>query len=70
VALFGKEPEHRATLLTEFDTQGAKMITNATLYALANALGVLSMIAVMGYHFVAVNARYIAKNGVASNGGH
>lgn len=40
-----------------------KMISSDTLYMLANSLGVLAMITVIGYHFVAVNARYLAKNG-------
>ncbi|KAH7882940.1 hypothetical protein F5I97DRAFT_1930555 [Phlebopus sp. FC_14] len=34
-----------------------------TLYNLANYLGALAMITVVAYHFVAVNARYLAKNG-------
>ncbi|THU87347.1 hypothetical protein K435DRAFT_57724, partial [Dendrothele bispora CBS 962.96] len=38
-------------------------MTHATLYMLANYLGILAMITVVGYHFVAVNARYLAKNG-------
>jgi hypothetical protein len=38
------------------------MITHQTLYATANILGVLAMITVVGYHFVAVNARYLSKN--------
>ncbi|KAJ6457168.1 hypothetical protein C8R47DRAFT_173078 [Mycena vitilis] len=31
------------------------MISHATLYSLANSLGVLAMVTVVGYHFVAVN---------------
>ncbi len=38
------------------------MITHQTLYNLANSLGILAMLTVVGYHFVAVNARYLAKN--------
>ena len=37
------------------------MITHQTLYNLANALGVLAMLTVVGYHFVSVNARHLAK---------
>ncbi|KAF9224767.1 hypothetical protein BS17DRAFT_48487, partial [Gyrodon lividus] len=40
-----------------------EMISNQTLHNLANYLGILAMITVVAYHFVAVNARYIAKNG-------
>ena len=39
------------------------MITHATLYNLANGLGALAMITVVAYHFVAVNARYLLKEG-------
>lgn len=39
------------------------MITHDTLYSLANSLGALAMITVVAYHFVAVNAKYLAKNG-------
>jgi hypothetical protein len=35
------------------------MITHATLYTLANALGTMAMVTVVAYHFVAVNARYL-----------
>ena len=38
------------------------MITHQTLYNLANSLGIFAMLTVVGYHIVAVNARYIAKN--------
>lgn len=38
------------------------MMTHQTLYNLANSLGILAMLTVVGYHFVAVNARYLAKN--------
>ncbi|KAJ6591754.1 hypothetical protein DFH09DRAFT_183572, partial [Mycena vulgaris] len=38
-----------------------KMISHATLYSLANSLGVLAMVTVVGYHFVAVNAKYLSK---------
>ena len=37
------------------------MISNATLYNLANYLGALSMLTVVAYHFVAVNARYLEQ---------
>ena len=37
------------------------MITHQTLYNLANHLGVLAMITIVAYHFVAVNARYISQ---------
>lgn len=36
-------------------------MSHNTLLALANSLGVLAMITVVGYHFVAVNARYLAN---------
>ena len=39
------------------------MITHDTLYSLANSLGALAMITVVAYHFVSVNAKYLAKNG-------
>lgn len=39
-------------------------MSHDTLYQLANSLGVLAMLTVVGYHFIAVNARYLAKNGV------
>jgi hypothetical protein len=35
------------------------MISHLTLYYLANALGMLAMITVLGYHVVVVNARYL-----------
>lgn len=38
------------------------MISNATLYNLANGLGALAMLTVVAYHFVAVNARYLSKD--------
>jgi len=37
------------------------MISHSTLYTLANSLGVLAMLTVVGYHFVAVNAKYLSK---------
>lgn len=40
-------------------------MTHATLYALANSLGILAMLTVVGYHIVAVNARHLVKNGEA-----
>lgn len=39
-----------------------KMISNQTLYNLANYLGALAMITVVAYHFVAVNVRHISGN--------
>ena len=38
------------------------MITHDTLYFLANMLGSLSMITVVLYHFLAVNAKHLAQN--------
>ena len=38
------------------------MISNTTLYNLANSLGMLAMLTVVLYHFVAVNARQLAQN--------
>jgi len=40
------------------------MISHTTLYNLANALGVMAMITVVAYHFVAVNGRYMTKGGL------
>jgi hypothetical protein len=37
------------------------MISHQTLYYLANALGVLAMMTVLGYHVVVVNARYLGQ---------
>lgn len=37
------------------------MISHNTLYNLANSLGVLAMLTVVAYHFVAVNAKHLAK---------
>ncbi|TFK75653.1 hypothetical protein BDN72DRAFT_757375 [Pluteus cervinus] len=37
------------------------MISHNTLYGLANALGILAMFTVIGYHFVAVNAKYLGE---------
>ena len=37
------------------------MITHQTLLMLANSLGVAAMLTVMGYHVVAVNARYLEQ---------
>lgn len=39
------------------------MISHNTLYSLANGLGALAMITVVLYHFVAVNSRYLSKDG-------
>lgn len=38
------------------------MISHVTLYNLANSLGALAMITVVLYHFVAVNAKHVARN--------
>jgi len=43
----------------------ASMITEATLRSLANTLGILSMIAVVAYHIVSVNAQRVLRKGVA-----
>jgi len=40
------------------------MISHETLYTLANTLGVLAMVTAVGYHFVAVNERYLGGGGV------
>lgn len=40
------------------------MISHDTLYSLANTLGVLSMVAVVAYHFIAVNARHLSQDAV------
>lgn len=53
------ETNRAPTLTTKSRTHG--MITHQTLYNLANALGVLAMLTVVGYHFVSVNARHLAK---------
>ncbi|TFY77742.1 hypothetical protein EWM64_g6272 [Hericium alpestre] len=37
-------------------------MTHDTLYSLANSLGVLAMITVVAYHFVAVNSKYLTKS--------
>ncbi|KAF5320909.1 hypothetical protein D9619_000725 [Psilocybe cf. subviscida] len=36
-------------------------MTHETLLSLANSLGLLAMITVVGYHFVAVNSKYIPE---------
>lgn len=38
------------------------MISHETLYTLTNYLGVAAMITVVGYHFLAVNARYLSTD--------
>ena len=38
------------------------MISNDTLLTLANSLGLLAMVTVVGYHVVAVNARYLEEH--------
>ncbi|PBK68740.1 hypothetical protein ARMSODRAFT_1019335 [Armillaria solidipes] len=38
------------------------MIAHQTLYTLANALGIMAMATVIGYHFVAVNSKYLSKD--------
>jgi len=47
------------------------MITHQTLYTLANSLGILAMFVVVGYHILAVNARYLEENAsrISSKGG-
>ncbi|PCH37489.1 hypothetical protein WOLCODRAFT_158207 [Wolfiporia cocos MD-104 SS10] len=41
-----------------------KMITHMELYNLANTLGMLAMVTVVAYHFVAVNAKHVSgQNG-------
>lgn len=42
------------------------MITHDTLYSLANTLGVLAMVTVVAYHFIAVNAKYVTRNSPAA----
>ena len=37
------------------------MISHQTLYALADSLGILAMITVVGYHIVVVNARHLEQ---------
>jgi hypothetical protein len=37
------------------------MISHQTLLTIANSLGMLAMLTVVGYHVVAVNARYIEQ---------
>ncbi|KAI0252783.1 hypothetical protein BJV78DRAFT_1198957 [Lactifluus subvellereus] len=44
----------------------AIMITHDTLYSLANTLGVLAMITVVVYHFIAVNAKYVTHSSAAA----
>lgn len=36
-----------------------------TLYSLANYLGTFAMLAVVGYHFVSVNGKYMLEKGAA-----
>jgi hypothetical protein len=48
-----------STSPTHDRTCETSMITHATLYTLANALGTMAMVTVVAYHFVAVNARYL-----------
>lgn len=43
------------------------MISNNTLYNLANGLGVLAMLTVVLYHFVAVNAKQMGRGGSVAN---
>lgn len=38
------------------------MISHQTLYSLANALGVLSMVTAVGYHILSVNAETLSKD--------
>ncbi|KAI0267330.1 hypothetical protein BC834DRAFT_74148 [Gloeopeniophorella convolvens] len=37
------------------------MISHDTLYSLANTLGALSMLTIVAYHFIAVNAKYVTR---------
>lgn len=37
------------------------MISHDTLYSLANYLGWMAMLTVVGYHIMAVNGRYMSK---------
>lgn len=37
------------------------MISHATLYSLANTLGVLAMVTAVGYHFIAVNEKHLTS---------
>jgi len=41
------------------------MITHDALYSLANTLGVLAMVTVVMYHFIAVNAKYVTRGAAA-----
>lgn len=43
------------------------MISHQTLYTLANSLGILAMFTVVGYHIVAVNARYLEGDSKQKN---
>jgi hypothetical protein len=52
-------PRSSSSLLTRLP---ASAMSHETLYVLANTLGVLAMLTVIGYHFVAVNARYLAQH--------
>ncbi|KAI0364202.1 hypothetical protein BV20DRAFT_873789 [Pilatotrama ljubarskyi] len=47
-----------------------EMISNNTLYNLANSLGMLAMLTVVLYHFVAVNSRQLARNGNVAGQSH
>ena len=38
------------------------MISHEALYNLANLLGLLAMVTVVGYHVISVNARYISQH--------
>lgn len=46
---------------TESLCESFRMISNQTLYTLANTLGVCAMLSVIAYHFLAVNAKYLGR---------
>ena len=56
--------------LTPISTSRATMISHATLYNLANSLGMLAMFTVVLYHVVAVNARHLEKSAHGSSVTH
>ncbi|KAF5309108.1 hypothetical protein D9611_008543 [Ephemerocybe angulata] len=51
---------------TKADVQ-VKMMSHNTLYSLANALGILSMITAVSYHIISVNAETMSKDYVEEN---
>lgn len=38
------------------------MMSHQTLYNLANSLGILAMVTVVGYHILSVNAQHLEEN--------